>query len=182
MLFTNLDATRTAIYSAINDIKSKAQPGDEVVFFFSGHGGKGKASDNDAETIDEAIVAHDGSKLVYIWDGELRDWFSDFKTDRIVFIFDSCLAGGMTDLKAPDRVIAMASTENGYSYEFDSLQNGQFTYYFADKGMLQGLADKYDSIPGISDVTVEEAYDYAKAYCIYQTPTISDSFTDDLLL
>lgn len=32
-----------------------------------------------------------------------------------------------------------------------------------------------------NDVVVEEAFDYAKANCIYQTPTINDSFTNDLL-
>jgi hypothetical protein len=30
-------------------------------------------------------------------------------------------------------------------------------------------------------VTVEEAFNYAKAKCIYQTPVIADGFTKDLL-
>lgn len=182
-------ATRSAIINAITDIKGKVTSNDEVVFFFSGHGAKGKADDGDTETIDEAIVAHDGTKLVPIWDGELKQWFSGFDTTRIIFIFDSCLAGGMTDLKENGRVIAMASTENGLSYESDSWGggHGQFTYYFVDEGMIQGLADIYDhnqdgAIKQASDVTVEEAYDYAKAMCVYQTPTIIDSFKDDTLL
>jgi hypothetical protein len=156
--------------------------GDEVVFFFSGHGAKGIAMDDDKETVDEAIVTHDGNpngQLLYIWDGQLKNWFSDFKTTRIVFIFDSCLAGGMTDLKADGRIIAMATTETGTAYEFSSLQNGQFTYYFVDQGMLNNQAD---TTPVDGNVTVEEAFDYAKANCIYQSPTISDSFENDLLL
>jgi hypothetical protein len=50
--------------------------------------------------------------------------------------------------------------------------------------MLANLADKYDhdKNPATHDVTVEEAFDYAKAGCRSQTPTISDSFTNDLLL
>jgi len=181
-LLLDMNASFTAIRDAIDDIKSQAVAGDEVVFFFSGHGSKGKADDGDEEKIDEAIVAHDGSNLVYIWDGQLRDWFAGFSTTRIIFIFDSCLAGGMTDLRGPGRIINMACSESGVSYEDDSWQNGQFTYYFVDQGMLSGLADRYDNLPGIADVTIEEAFDYAKANCQMQKPTISDSFSNDLLL
>jgi metacaspase-1 len=180
-LLKDMDASFTAIRDAINDIKSQAVAGDEVVFFFSGHGTNGRANDGDTEKIDEAIVAHNGSNLVYIWDGQLKDWFAGFQTSRIIFIFDSCLAGGMTDLQASGRVINMACSESGVSYESSSWQNGQFTYFFVDQGMLANKADKYDNIAGV-DVTIEEAFDYAKANCRWQTPTISDSFSNDLLL
>jgi hypothetical protein len=184
-LLLDMDASFTGILNAINDIKSKEVAGDEVVFFFSGHGTNGRADDGDKEKTDEAIVSHDGNpsgSLIAIWDGQLKDWFSDFNTSRIIFIFDSCLAGGMTDLKADGRVINMACSENGLSYEDDSWGNGQFTYYFVDQGMLGGEADKYDNIGGVADVTIEEAFDYAKANCRMQKPTISDSFSDDLFL
>jgi len=181
-LAVNMSANYTAIEAAVNDIKSQEVAGDEVVFFFSGHGASGKAEDGDKEKIDEAIVAHDGSKLVPIWDGELKEWFSGFNTTRIIFIFDSCLAGGMTDLKGTDRIINMACSESGLSYEDDSWGNGQFTYFFVDQGMLANKADKYDNIAEVADVTIEEAFDYAKANCRMQKPTISDSFSDDLLL
>jgi hypothetical protein len=186
-LLKDMDASFNAIQNAIDDIKSREVPGDEVVFFFSGHGTKGKADDGDKEKMDEAIVAHDGSNLVPIWDGQLKDWFSDFDASRIIFIFDSCLAGGMTDLKAQGRVINMATTESGTAYEGLWGNNGQFTYFFVDQGMLAGQADRYDHdqdtiLPEATDVVVEEAFDYAKANCQMQKPTISDSFDDDLLL
>jgi len=180
-LLTDREATYDAIQGAINAVKNQAVAGDEVVFFFSGHGAKGRANDGDNEGIDEAIVTHDGNNLVYLWDGQLRDWFSGFQTSRIIFIFDSCLAGGMTDLKASGRVINMACSESGVSYEGDAWGNGQFTYYFVDQGMLEGYADKYDSIPDDADVTIEEAFDYAVANCEMQKPVISDSFENDLL-
>lgn len=189
-LLLDLDASFTAIQNAINDIKSKAVAGDEVVFFFSGHGTKGKVDDGDKENIDEAIVSHDGNpsgSLIYIWDGQLRDWFADFNTSRIIFIFDSCLAGGMTDLKGTNRIINMACSESGVSYEGGLWQNGQFTYFFVEQGMSEGQADRYDHdndsiLPEATDVVVEEAFDYAKANCQMQKPTISDSFSNDLLL
>jgi len=188
-LALNMSATYAAIEAAVNDIKSQEVAGDEVVFFFSGHGARGKADDGDKEKIDEAIVVHNGSNLVYIWDGWLNDWFDGFNTTRIIFIFDSCLAGGMTDLEAPGRVINMACSESGLSYESSSWGggHGQFTYYFVNQGMLGGQADKYDHDEDIilseaTDVVVEEAFDYAKANCRRQKPTISDSFDNDLLL
>lgn len=180
-----LVATRNAILSAIEDLGEVVQPTDEVVFFFSGHGGKGKADDGDKERIDECIWAHDGyANLVPIWDGELKAQFEGYATSRIVFMFDSCYAGGMTDLQASGRVLAMATTENTLGYESSAWQNGEFTYYLVDQGILAVLADKYDhdADPTTNDVTVEEAWDYAKANCQLDKPTVSDSFDDDLLL
>ena len=179
-LLTNLGATFDAIQEAIMDMKAKAKQEDEIVFFFSGHGAKGIASDGDKEKLDEAIVTHDGSRVEYIWDGQLKNWFSGFATSRIILIFDSCLAGGMTDLKASGRVISMSTTETGTAYESATWSNGQFTYYFVNEGMVEGFADKYDNISGVPDVTIEEAFDYAKANCKSQSPTISDSFQNDL--
>jgi hypothetical protein len=183
-LLADEDATRQAILDAIDDIPTDA---DEIVFFFSGHGASGIADDGDKERLDEAIVAHNGEDLVPIWDGELQGAFSEFTTSRIVFIFDTCLAGGMErDLAEPGRVIAMATSERGYAYESDAWHNGEFSYYFVDLGTLQGKANVHDydgdtilEVP--EQVTVEEAFDYAKTNCQYDKPTIGDEFEDDLL-
>jgi len=201
---TTLSASFNNIWNAVNATKERVAADlspeqDEVVFFFSGHGANGRFSGDDAldklqrvdsNGVDEAIVCHNGSQngqLMYIWDGQLKDWFSGFNTTRIIFIFDSCLAGGMTDLKADGRVINMACSESGVSYEDASWGNGQFTYYFVDQGMLASQADRYDhdqdsTVLETTDVTIEEAFDYAKANCQVQKPTISDSFRNDLLL
>jgi len=181
---TNTNATKTAIYEAIADIKTSAKLGDEVVFFFSGHGAKGKADDGDKNNVDQAIVVQEvvqGTlQFAFIWDGELVQWFRGFPTNRIVFVFDSCLSGGMSVLKAPGRVVCMASTINSMSLEGTAWGggHGQFTYYFAEEGMQMAKADVR---PNDSQVTVEEAFDYAKANCKSQTPTIADGFDKDLL-
>ena len=179
---TDAAATKTAIHEAVNTIKDVAKSGDEVVFFFSGHGAKGKAADGDKNNVDQSIVVWDNGKFGFIWDGELVQWFSGFSTNRIIFVFDSCLAGGMSVLNAPDsdRVVCMASTINGMSLEGAAWGggHGQFTYYFAEEGMENTKADVR---PKDNQVTVEEAFDYAKANCKSQTPTIADGFTNDLL-
>lgn len=180
------NAKRSDIIDAIEKLRGKVRAGDEVVFFYSGHGARGRADDGDKETTDEAIVPYERTTESLIWDGELMRMFSTFPTTRIIFIFDSCYAGGMTDLKADGRVVAMACSESGLSYEFSALENGQFTYYFVDQVTTAGDADIYDydldgTLVEPSDVVIEEAFDYAKANCIYQVPTIGDSFPKDLL-
>ncbi|MGQ9691561.1 MAG: caspase family protein, partial [Thermoproteota archaeon] len=156
-------ATRDNILNAINwlkmNVRSTSETDDEVVFFYSGHGARGLKADADKEVVDEGIVPYECTAENVIWDGDLTLMFSNFDTTRIIFIFDSCYAGGMTDLKASGRVIAMASTESGVSYESSTLGNGVFTYYFVDEGMFQGLAD---ITPTDGVITVEEAFDYAK--------------------
>ena len=178
--------SRANIYNAIMDIKTdNATSGSEVVFFFSGHGADGIARDEDSESRDEGIVVHNGTAIEYIWDGELRGWFLGFPTTRVVFVFDSCLAGGMNDVADTGRVIAMATGETrpAYVWSDGELGEGYFSHYFVYEGMYQSLADTYDSIEG-PDVTVEEAFDYAKAKITIprQVPIISDNFTNDLLL
>jgi hypothetical protein len=177
---TDTDANQTAIYEAVNAIKDLAESGDEVVFYFSGHGAKGKADDGDKNNVDQAIVVQEDGQFAFIWDGELVQWFSGFSAKRIVFVFDSCLAGGMSVLKAPERVVCMASTINSMSLEGAAWGggHGQFTYYFAEEGMRMAKADVR---PNDSQVTVEEAFDYANANCKSQTPTIADGFKNDLL-
>ena len=211
---TDGPATFNEIEDAIlNQIKPNAGPKDEVVFFFSGHGGW-PLDENDnpidvypydeADGRDELIVVHDGDKTVGISDDMLVGWFSDFATTRIIFIFDTCLAGGMNDLadeKSSEngRVVVMSTEENRSAYVYstggsdidgDGIEDGEgvFSRLFVNKGMLQGLADGYNQLK-ITDekVVVEEAFDYAKKNIPgflkrKQKPVISDNFDDDLLL
>jgi len=180
------EATAQNILYAVDTIKNNEVGGDEVFFFFSGHGAQGVANDGDSEKIDEAIVCWgDSETFAYIWDGQLKSWFAPFDTSRICFVFDSCFSGGMNDLSGAGRVVNMASGETSYSYELDSLQQGEFTYYFVVEGMQQGRADIYDHnrdmiLGQSSDVVVEEAFDYAKANCQFDKSAISDDFRNDL--
>lgn len=205
--------THENISVAVMEIRGKiTSQNDEVVFFFSGHGVNGEVDDgtveyeNDEEIIDEGIVVYDSdgeedgdgySILDFIWDGELRSWFYDFGTDRIVFIFDTCLAGGMNDVVNDEndepynnRVVVMSSGETQSSgvYSGGEFGEGMFSRHFVNEGMLQGLADGYNQLENPDTyVTVEEAFDYTKenlpSYLKFrQNPVISDMFTNDLLL
>jgi len=183
---TDSSATYGAILGAISSVPEDA---GEVVLFFSGHGATANAEDGDSEKRDEGFVCHDGTNFAYIWDGELRQHLAQFdETARIICIFDICYAGGMKqDLEAPVRVIAMATTETSLAIEYgDEIQNGEFTYYFVERGIVAGNANVHDYdgdalLNEPNQVTAEEAFDYAKANCGYDRPTIGDYFDNDLL-
>lgn len=208
--FVDGDATRDAILEAIEDLKELENENDEVVFFFSGHGAKLTPATGQGQV---GIVTW-GSQEHYpdfIWDKELRTAFKEFETDRLIFLFDCCLAGGMINLAKTGRVACMASTQNGFAIEYGTeysyyglgeiyipgvgytwINHGLFTYLFAVSGMQLGLADFYDHDNDeiTKDVTVEEAFDYTRTFLIdfsnyapdlWLVPTIGDNFQNDLL-
>ena len=178
----------------VGGIINKVLSADEVVFFFSGHGASGDIDDYDEEPIDEGIMVHNGNNVEVIWDEELRNWFDGFVNTRIVFIFDTCLAGGMNDVVDDGRIVVMSSKETQSSsvYSSGEFGEGMFSHYFVNKGILQGLADIYDHenngvLEEGKDVVIEEAFDYVKenipSYLKFrQNPVINDSFENDLLL
>ena len=204
--------THESISNAVMEIRNKITSNDEFVFFFSGHGSSGEVDDgfpegkDDKEKVDEGILVHDSDGIIdgdgyatldFIWDGELRSWFYGFEAQRSVFIFDTCLAGGMNDVAYDERnkiydnrVVVMSSKETQSSgvYSSGDFGEGMFSHYFVNEGMLQGLADGYNQIPSEDgDVAIEEAFDYTKenfpSYLKFrQNPVISDKFVNDLLL
>ena len=193
-LLRDMGATYDGIANAIDAIKTKVQPNDEVVFFFSGHGTTGRVNDGDAEKLDEGIVTHNGSNLVAIWDGQLKSWFGNINTSRVVFIFDSCKAGGMNDVAKDGRVVVMSSAEaeNSFVYTNGEYGEGLFSHFFVNEGMLQKLADNYNQQKILdSIVALEEASIYAKEKVSSfantnlwhsQTVNVSDLFLNDLIL
>lgn len=190
-------ATYDNIKSAVDHVRSVVDADDEVIFFFSGHGVTGIYDDGDAEVKknnpDEAILVHNGvDQYAYIWDGDLRQWFSDFATERITFVFDTCRADGMNDVmqnvSVSDNgpIFVAATSEKGTAYVYSSGEAGEgiFSHYFVNNGMRGyvgpggGWADGYNQIgwddrmldgwlngPVIGQdgyVVVEEAYEYAR--------------------
>lgn len=196
-------ATRNNILDAIEAVKDVAEPGDEVVFQFSGHGAKRMplTPSQGGGQVGITVLGDTDSGFDFIWDSELKEAFEGFKTSRIVFIFDTCLAGGMINIGRPGNVVLMATSQNGTAYEFGpayveaysiqvppetpGLENGLFTYM-----LLAGLTSAGD--PATLGVSIEAAYDFARFSLEYlsdvyqglfwQVPTISDRFRGDLAL
>jgi uncharacterized caspase-like protein len=176
-LLIDKKATKKSILDAIVWMEGKEGPNDEVVFFYSGHGAASKHDmDYDREEKDECIVPWEADLDYLIWDSDLVQAFQNFESNRIMFYFDMCFSGGMTDLADPGRLLLMASKENQLSIESGELQNGQFTYYFVDIGMLEMKAD----VNNDALVTFEEAFDYAADQCQRQIPIAVDGFINDM--
>lgn len=201
----------------------KLTSSDELVFFYSGHSSTGVAYDetgaelNNDEDLDEAMMIYDqdyneesflsGTNYIsggssFIWDDQLQNWFENSPTTRIIFAFDTCRAGGMNDLQADGRILAMSSTEyqSSWTYYLGGTQTdanvyqeseGLFTHYFVKRAMIDGLGDGFNPLNKRSSnppkydgsVAVEEAFNYAAPIIkVSQISVLSDKFFNDLLL
>jgi hypothetical protein len=179
-LLLNGDAKAKAIVSAIDWLSSWENENSEVVFFYSGHGSTYDGyDDGDTEYTDEAIVSAD---LYLILDGQLRQKFETFESQKISFIFDSCFSGGMDDLVGAHtsttyigRVVVTASDEDQYSWEGDeTMQNGVFTYHYMD-----GLYT-YNTVEGAYSYAAPLAHDdVLSMYGAIMDPQLYDEYPGD---
>jgi hypothetical protein len=172
-LLKDKSAKSTSIVSAINWLGSQENETSEVVFFYSGHGSTYYGyNDGDSETTDEAIVSAD---LYLILDGQLQQLFSNFDSDKISFIFDSCFSGGMEDLAGTGRVVVTACGEAEYSFDGSSTQqNGVFTYYY-----MEGL-NLANTVEGASTYASPLAHNFVLTHYGYQmNPQMYDQYGGD---
>jgi hypothetical protein len=117
---TGDDATRANIRSWINKFKDdpdeappNPQPGDEFLFFFSGHGSNQSNDPNGDETDghDESILANDTQDIT---DDDLSDWLSGFpECVTITVKLDACHSGGFADGTSD---VQHAENANGSEY------------------------------------------------------------------
>jgi len=177
----NRNAKANAIASAIDWLISNEKAGDEVVFFYSGHGYRAPDSegwDDDIETdgYDEMIVTHDFYGLP---DGWFRQKFAAIESTKFALMFGSCYSGGMfddnDDLQGIGRVIASACKADQYGWDYLQLGNTLWGYYFVDEGLLDNNA-----------YSVETAHEYAYPYVVAEQPDsqpqLYDNFPGDFEL
>lgn len=160
-------------------LKTAAGMDDMVIIFFAGHG----ATERDAMSTDG-----DGlEKYLLPWETDPADLYSTampmreiayifgrIRSDRLIFIADSCYSGAsggrtisVTGTRANitdgflerisggrGKVIITASAANEVSVEKDDLRHGVFTYYLLEG--LRGAADMDND----GTVTVDEVYRY----------------------
>ena len=91
-------ATREQILANLDQMVSSAQPGDNLVFFFSGHGTQTLDTSGAPETdgMDEAIVTSDGQRIT---DDELNSYLEQLPAGcRFTLISDSCHSGTLGDV------------------------------------------------------------------------------------
>jgi hypothetical protein len=183
-LLINQEATLTRLRSTLGThLKNRAGKDDMVIIFFAGHGATEKdAMSPDGDGLEKYLLPYDADpKDLYATAlpmGEISRIFSRIRSERLVFIADSCYSGasggrtiGIADIRAniseafleriaggKGRVIITASGANEVSEENDELQHGVFTYY-----LVEGLRGKADADKdGL--ITIDEVYRYVSEH------------------
>jgi hypothetical protein len=175
-LITNRGATAQAIVNAINWLVANEKAGDEVVFFYSGHGyrapdSEGWDSDVESDGNDEMIVTYDFYGLP---DGWFKQKFAAIESAKFALMFGSCYSGGMfddnDDLQGTGRVIASACKADQYGWDYLQLGNTLWGYYFVDEGLLDNNAN-----------SIETAHAYAYPRVVAQQPDSQPQLYDNYL-
>jgi len=155
-MLTNRAATASAILAAIDWLMANEKAGDEVVFFYSGHGFRAEDSvgwdgDSESDGYDEGIVSYD---LYGLPDGMLKEKFAAIESTKFALLFGSCHSGGMfddnDDLQQTGRIIASACKADQFGWDYSALGNTLWGYYFVDQGLLNNNA-----------ASIESAHEYA---------------------
>jgi|GEM_PF-1021325 len=153
----DLSATKENIIKALEDLKRKAGPADEVVLFFSGHGDISPGDDEYYFIPSDFAIKGDVGSMYRnggVSAGALGTLCGDIKARKILVMFDSCHSGRaatafqkMSEIKAIRMLakstglhIATASTDVQTAGEVGDLGHGIFTY-----AILEGLSGKADS-------------------------------------
>ena len=177
LLLGNRHATASNIIQSIRWLASKTDSSSVVVFNYSGHEMPTRSTaDGDRESRDIAIQASD-NRLVL--DGVLGREMGRVAAEKMWINLAVCRAGGFDDpgMVRPGRVITYSSPESELSYEDPSVHHSVFGWYEIMDGMVQKQADAN----GNGDVTVEEAFRYARPYVINRTSSKQHPFIVDNL-
>ncbi len=161
-ILKDLNATKSAIEDAVEDLASLSVAGNEIAFCYSGHGSSGN------------IISSD---LYYIGASWFKTTFSSATSTKMMFSFDACQIGAMKKLRATGRVVAVASNRSLYSYDGTSaMANGVYTYYqmkgFDDLGYIYFETD--------CDYANDEMEDWASSVGVNVAPSYSDNYSGNL--
>ncbi|MCD6222716.1 MAG: caspase family protein [Thermoplasmata archaeon] len=181
-----INATRSDVLNAFEQIASKEDMDDIVLFYYSGHGGVLK-DPPDYKPKYAAIHTVDGKNVGAT---DFEHYFGEVMySQKQIFIFDSCNSGGFieapTNITRDGRIIIASSLMKEASYGSRKLNSGIFSYYF-----IQGLRGSADGIDGYSrnnEISAEEAFTYAAPrtteYAIKpQHPEMYDGIEGEVML
>ena len=176
------------ITGVLNEYTKVVKPGDNLIFFYSGHG---SGSETDP-SVDESLAP---TLLARIVDDDLAGWFLDAsRRDKWadvnkLFILDSCYSGGFwngedADLSALDRMALLAaSSEMGLAASNpDADCQGYFSLALAEGLEKVGRWARADT--GKDGLSVQDLLDWLNSYPGYPseiTGYLKDGWSDDLV-
>jgi hypothetical protein len=189
------EATKDAILSAIGSAVDDCSPKDYILIYYSGHGTRiADSSGDESDGTDEAIVPVDfvlGNNSTLLLDDDMGNTFASCRTEKGVFIFDSCNSGGFIassfgegagmqsrylpladsrgpgsngDLDIANIPVMTASGEDEDSFEYSALQHGVFTYFLID-----GLMDPGSDSNNDGYISIRELFNHAEIQTEYYT-------------
>lgn len=211
-VYINEDVTKAKIKDLFfNYLPNHTKPGDEVIIYWTGHGGRCADTNNDEKEdgFDETLILYDskrddpGTQLI---DDDFGRWAQNLSGRKVLFILDTCHSGGMAN-----RAKGLTSTDDWdseWSFGFNECatvkdigQSNLALIASCAKNEVSLVRDEQDMsvmtwyiiehLKNDSDITHEELYhkigpqvhDYVKqTYEIEQKVTIQDDFVSPMII
>ena len=135
-LLLNGQATRSNVNRALTQVSQRAERGDQIIFFFSGHGVPVPDRDGDeADEVDEALVLMDGN----LTDDELARHLNRSPAKAMIAI-DACFSGGfLFDVGNTKGRMTLLSSDEDLTSSVPSNAGGYLSLALAEA--LEGQAD-----------------------------------------
>ncbi len=152
-------ASEYNVKASLNWMVSGADADDQIAFITSGHGsGDGQGSSYlcmwDCSSGENG---EDGN----LYDTELASIIGNAVANQIFIFVDHCYSGGLIpEIEALSNsakiYMTTTCTENGYGYDDSNHQNGAWTYYFLEYGLINHFGSNPNTL-------MEDCFDYAVA-------------------
>ena len=118
----NNNATVISIDSAFTQINTSIKPEDDLLFYFSGHGGDG---------FFQTYYGVPANSSAYYNYTHMDNKLDSINCSNKYIIIDACYSGGLISVCSDlNRIIMTSCASSELCYEDATLQNGIFTYYF----------------------------------------------------
>lgn len=158
----NRSATADAITSGLQWLVASAQPGDEILFSYSGHGGK-------APGYGSSIISTD---LYYVTHGYVMQYFNSANCTKKLVTLDACVIGDFHSDCQTGSIVATASNKTN-SYDAPDLKNGAWTYYFVEAAASLGMLYAED----VATYAEDGMRAWASQYNLNVSPKHTDRYT-----
>jgi len=160
----DLAATADNITAGLQWLIDNAQPGDEIAFCYSGHGGRSPYG--------SAIISSD---LYYVTHGYVMSYYNAVDCTKKLATLDACVIGDFHGDTETGTFMATASNRKD-SYDAPDLNHGAWTYYWLHGVENVGLIYAEDAAPYAEDGMKA----WAAQYRIRVDPKHTDKYTGEM--
>lgn len=160
----DLAATAANITAGLQWLINNADPGDEIAFCYSGHGGRSTAG--------SAIISAD---LYYVTHGYVMSYFNAANCTKKLATLDACVIGDF-HLDVVDGTFMATASDRKNSYDAPTLNHGAWTYYWLYGVENVGLVFAEEAAPYAEDGMAA----WAAVYRLRVDPKHTDAYTGEM--